>query len=91
MSRFDKTELEGVIESMEKLLQEETAASVPEPVAGSSVGLPSDGVAGVPPPVADNQSTSPAATSPSTGVSGISGPPAVPVRIERASCFFMTF
>jgi lysine-specific demethylase 3 len=38
MSRFDKAELEGVIESMEKLLQEETTA--PEtsgPAAGPSV------------------------------------------------------
>lgn len=33
MSRFDKTELEGVIESMEKLLREETG--IPVPVAGS--------------------------------------------------------
>ena len=32
MSRFDKTELEGVIESMEKLLEEKATASVPEPV-----------------------------------------------------------
>lgn len=47
MSRFDKTELEGVIESMEKLLQEETSISVQEPVAGPSV-LSSDGAAGAP-------------------------------------------
>jgi lysine-specific demethylase 3 len=33
MSRFDKAELEGVIESMEKLLQEETATPPSEPVA----------------------------------------------------------
>ena len=46
MSRFDKTELEGVIESMEKLLQEEATASAPEPVVEPSV-LPSDGAAGV--------------------------------------------
>ena len=51
MSRFDKTELEGVIESMEKLLQEETTASAPVPVAGPSVVQTSDGVAGVPPSV----------------------------------------
>lgn len=45
MSRFDKTELEAVIESMEKLLQE-------EPVAEPSVVVtPSDGPAGVPPSV----------------------------------------
>ena len=36
MSRFDKAELEGVIESMEKLLQED-AATPPEPVAQPSV------------------------------------------------------
>ncbi|KAI0002943.1 hypothetical protein BJV74DRAFT_814326 [Russula compacta] len=36
MSRFDKAELEGVIESMEKLLQEETATSAPGPVAEPS-------------------------------------------------------
>jgi lysine-specific demethylase 3 len=47
MSRFDKTELEGVIESMEKLLQEETASSAQEPVAGPSV-LDSDGSAKAP-------------------------------------------
>ncbi|KAI9448348.1 hypothetical protein H4582DRAFT_1900075 [Lactarius indigo] len=77
MSRFDKTELEGVIESMEKLLQEEATASTSEPAAEPSV-LPSDGAAGVRAPVADNQSTCPAVTSPSTGVSDVSGPPAVP-------------
>jgi lysine-specific demethylase 3 len=54
MSRFDKTELEGVIESMEKLLQEEATASVPEPAVEPSVSkpptvLPSDGAAEVPP------------------------------------------
>jgi lysine-specific demethylase 3 len=39
MSRFDKAELEGVIESMEKLLQEETAApsATSGPDAGPSV------------------------------------------------------
>lgn len=45
MSRFDKAELEGVIESMEKLLQEETVqASAPamEPSANK------DGVMGAP-------------------------------------------
>lgn len=47
MSRFDKTELEGVIESMEKLLQE-TTASAPESAAGPSVVQTSDDVAGVP-------------------------------------------
>ena len=36
MSRFDKAELEGVIESMEKLLQEETATSAPGPVVEPS-------------------------------------------------------
>jgi len=36
MSRFDKAELESVIESMEKLLQEETASSS-EPAAQPSV------------------------------------------------------
>jgi hypothetical protein len=51
MSRFDKTELEGVIESMEKLLREETTASAQEPVAEPSVVQTSDGAAGVPPSV----------------------------------------
>jgi hypothetical protein len=51
MSRFDKTELEGVIENMEKLLREETTASDPEPVAEPSVVQTSDGAAGVPPSV----------------------------------------
>jgi [histone H3]-dimethyl-L-lysine9 demethylase len=38
MSRFDKAELEGVIESMGKLLQEETTAPATSgPAAGSSV------------------------------------------------------
>jgi len=48
MSRFDKTELEGVIESMEKLLQEEATASAPEPAAGPSAST-SDDVAEAPP------------------------------------------
>ena len=49
MSRFDKTELEGVIESMEKLLQE-------EPVAEPSVVVtPSDGPAGALPPSVTKQ------------------------------------
>jgi hypothetical protein len=47
MSRFDKTELEGVIESMEKLLKEETAPPPSEPVAQPSVvPVASGGVAG---------------------------------------------
>jgi lysine-specific demethylase 3 len=48
MSRFDKAELEGVIESMEKLLQEETVPVGSEPAAVSSN---KDGTAGVPEPV----------------------------------------
>ena len=51
MSRFDKAELEGVIESMEKLLQEETTApsAALEPVASPSIQNPdSDDLAGVP-------------------------------------------
>ena len=40
VSRFDKTELEGVVESMEKLLQEETTASAPVLVAGPVVSTP---------------------------------------------------
>ena len=51
MSRFDKAELEGVIESMEKLLQEETTA--PPATSGPSDGpsvqnSDSDGPADVP-------------------------------------------
>jgi lysine-specific demethylase 3 len=48
MSRFDKTELEGVIESMEKLLKEETAPAPSEPVAQPSVVVASGGLAGGP-------------------------------------------
>ena len=44
MSRFDKVELEGVIESMEKLLQEETVSPESGPAAGPSA---KDGSAGV--------------------------------------------
>jgi hypothetical protein len=50
MSRFDKAELEGVIESMEKLLQEETTAppATSGPAAGPSVqGQSSDDPADV--------------------------------------------
>jgi hypothetical protein len=43
MSRFDKTELEGVIESMEKLLQEETVTPASDP---ATVPSPPDGVVG---------------------------------------------
>ena len=58
MSRFDKTELEGVIESMEKLLEEEKAtAPVREPVADPSVVVTSpDGPAGAPPSVTEQLS-----------------------------------
>ena len=52
MSRFDKAELEGVIESMEKLLQEETTAPATSgPAASPSVQSntqESDGPAGAP-------------------------------------------
>ena len=55
MSRFDKTELEGVIESMEKLLREEAATPPSEPVAQPSVvaaaASNSGGPAGEPEPV----------------------------------------
>lgn len=74
MSRFDKTELEGVIESMEKLLREETTASAQEPVAEPSVVQTSDGAAGVPPsdvspmgvakPCGGSTTTDPATSSP---------------------------
>ncbi|KAI0301852.1 hypothetical protein B0F90DRAFT_1809951 [Multifurca ochricompacta] len=73
MSRFDKTELEGVIMSMEKLLQEGTVTSAPEPVAEPSV-TNSDGVAKEPPPHTEIQATSPTKASPSTGGPG---PPSV--------------
>jgi hypothetical protein len=45
MSRFDKAELEGVIESMEKLLQEEIVPPGSGPAAEPSQ---KDGAAGVP-------------------------------------------
>ena len=37
MSRFDKTELEGVIESMEKLLREETTIPASDPAVVPSL------------------------------------------------------
>jgi hypothetical protein len=52
MSRFDKAELEGVIENMEKLLQEETASlasgPVPEPSHKDGAGGGSDAGASEP-------------------------------------------
>ncbi len=65
MSRFDKTELESVIESMEKLLQDETAAAASGPAAEPST----NGVAEVSrSAVTENQSTSPAVVSPSSDI-----------------------
>jgi len=72
MSRFDKAELEGVIESMEKLLQEETVPVGSEPAAVSSN---KDGTAGVPEP-----NTSPFVVARKSGVStrpAVSSPPPV--------------
>lgn len=42
MSRFDKAELEGVIESMEKLLQEETIRATGPVVEPSSEDGPTE-------------------------------------------------
>jgi [histone H3]-dimethyl-L-lysine9 demethylase len=78
MSRFDKTELEGVIESMEKLLQEDTVILASDPATGPS---PPDGVVGGLEAATNttNLPSSPAKASPSTGGHG---PPDDTVRVS---------
>jgi [histone H3]-dimethyl-L-lysine9 demethylase len=89
MSRFDKTELEGVIESMEKLLQEEAAITL-DPATGLS---PSDSVVAgseAAPNTVHHRSTSPAKGLPSTGGStGGHGPPPDSVSVPGLLVLFI--